>query len=87
MTWGCEMKLSFELSKTGKELLLELLKDPEIRNEILDIAGPPEISENLDELIEQKLEEKTNIFVVEDQLDSSIQDALRNATFYTECEG
>ena len=79
------MKLSFELSKTGKELLLELLKDPEIRNEILDIAGPPEISENLDELIEQKLEEKN--VVVEDQLDSSISDALRNATFFTECEG
>ncbi len=57
------MKLSFELNKTGKELLLELLKDPDIQDEIVNIIDCPfleeKINENATDAIQEELKTAT----------------------------
>ena len=78
MTWGYEMKLSFELNKTGKDLLLELLKDPDIQDEIVSIIeGCSDL--NIDADID---EEKINEIATD-----AIEEVLKTGSFSISYDG
>jgi len=93
------MKLSIEINDKVKVLLLELLKDQDIRQELAQIANEEVhqvvddydfedvMIENLDKRIKEAVSEETSNFMTEDQVQETVSDTLRGATFFTECEG
>ena len=93
------MKLSIEINDKVKVLLLELLQDQDIRQELAQIANEEVhqvvddydfedvMIENLDKRIKEAVSEEASNFVTEDQVQETVTDTLRNATFFTECEG
>ena len=68
------MKLSIEINDQMKKLLLELLKDGDIQNKILDIAGQ---SEDLDDAIDAKVQD----FLTREDMDDVIRDWIQDGTF------
>ena len=92
------MKLSIEINDKVKVLLLELLKDQDIRQELAQIANEEVhqvvddydfedvMIDNLDKRIREAVSEEASCFMTEDQVEESISEALRCATFVTECE-
>ena len=93
------MKLSIEINDKVKVLLLELLQDQDIRQELAQIANEEVhqvvddydfedvMIKNLDKRIKEAVSEEASNFVTEDQVQETVTDTLRNATFFTECEG
>ena len=93
------MKLSIEINDKVKVLLLELLKDQDIRQELAVIANEEVhqvvddydfedvMIENLDKRIKEAVSEEASNFMTEDQVQETVSETLRGATFFTECEG
>ena len=93
------MKLSIEINDKVKVLLLELLKDQDIRQELAVIANEEVhqvvddydfedvMIENLDKRIKKAVSEEASNFMTEDQVQETVSETLRGATFFTECEG
>ena len=73
------MKLSIEINDQMKKLLLELLKDGDIQNKILDIAGQVE---DLDDAVDAR----TDGFIRVDDIDDHIREFLKESTFTTNFE-
>ena len=86
------MKLSIEINDKVKVLLLELLQDQDIKHELAKIAHQ-ELSncilyeDEIQEQIQKAVENQSTQFMTEDQVQETVTDTLRNATFFTECEG
>ena len=77
------MKLSIEINDQMKKLLLELLKDGDIQNKILDIAGQVE---DLDDAVDARVDARTDGFIRLDDIDDHIREFLKESTFTTNFE-